>query len=202
VGVVARFVVLAHDASLYQTGRTLRSIAAVFSPPPGRAAPRLFDAFPSMRGGVPWRPLCHVPTAVEPCDALTPWLGRGGVWAKRDDLISPVYGGNKVRRFEFLFADLAARNARRIVTAGGIASTQVMATARFGQALGIPVRAVLFDQAVTRFAREAVLTDVDAGAESELGNHVTPHRHDSLDEGFIDVLFTKRGQDGKQFGNS
>lgn len=118
-----------------------------------------------MRAGVPWRPLCHVPTAVEPCEALTPWLGRGGVWAKRDDLISPVYGGNKVRRFEFLFADLAARNARRIVTAGGIASTQVMATALFGQALGLPVRAVLFDQAVTRFAREAVLTDVAAGAE-------------------------------------
>jgi D-cysteine desulfhydrase len=131
VGVVARVVVLAHDASLYQSGRTLRSIAAVFSPPPGRAAPLLFEAFPAMRAGVPWRPLCHVPTAVEPCEALTPWLGRGGVWAKRDDLISPVYGGNKVRRFEFLFADLAARNARRIVTAGGSFGRQLCETLFF-----------------------------------------------------------------------
>lgn len=137
----------------------------MFSPPPGRAAPLLFDALPAMRGRVPWRPLCHVPTPVERCAALDELLGHRGVWHKRDDLISPVYGGNKVRRFEFVFADLEARGARRIVTAGGLASTQVMATSLFGRALGLPVRAVLFRQPVTRFAREAVLTDLAAGAE-------------------------------------
>ncbi len=143
----------------------MRSISPVFSPPAGRASPRLFDAIPAMRGAVPWRPLCHLPTAVEPCDAIADALGGARVWAKRDDLVSPVYGGNKVRRFEFVFADLEARGARRIVTTGGVASTQVTATSLFGQALGIPVRAVLFDQPVTRFAREAVLTDLAAGAE-------------------------------------
>lgn len=137
----------------------------MFSPPAGRASPRLFDAIPTMRAAVPWRPLCHLPTPVEPCDAIADALGGARVWAKRDDLVSPVYGGNKVRRFEFVFADLEARGARRIVTTGGVASTQVTATALFGQALGIPVRAVLFDQPVTRFAREAVLTDLAAGAE-------------------------------------
>lgn len=124
----------------------------------------LFEAFPELPGVVPFRALVHAPTPVEPI-AASDYFERGDLWIKRDDLVSPLYGGNKVRRFEFLFADLAARNARRIVTAGGIASTQVMATALFGQALGLPVRAVLFDQAVTRFAREAVLTDVAAGAE-------------------------------------
>jgi D-cysteine desulfhydrase len=141
----------------------------VFTPPPDRPSPGLFDAIPRMRGAVPWRPLCHVPTAVEPCAALDDGGGAERVWAKRDDRISPVYGGNKVRRFEFVFADLAARGARRVVTAGGIASTQVTATACFGAALGLPVRAVLFDQPVTRFAREAILTDVTAGAELVYG---------------------------------
>lgn len=141
----------------------------MFTPPPGRASPRVFDALPALRSAVPWRPLCHVPTPVEPCDAIADVLGGARVWAKRDDLISPVYGGNKVRRFEFVFADLAARGARRIVTAGGVASTQVTATALFGQALGLPVRAVLFDQPVTRFARAAVLTDLAAGAELVYG---------------------------------
>jgi D-cysteine desulfhydrase len=84
---------------------------------------------------------------------------------KRDDLISPLYGGNKVRRYEFLLADAKTRGARRIVTAGGIASTQVMATALFGRALGFEVCAVLFDQPVTRFARDAVVGFVGAGAE-------------------------------------
>ncbi len=134
---------------------------------PGTARPRplLFDALPSLRATVPFVPLATAPTAVEPCTALEGYLGRGGVWMKRDDLISPVYGGNKVRRFEFLLAEAQARGAGRLVTIGGLASTQVMATARFGAHLGLGVSAVLFDQPVTRFAREAILTDIAAGAE-------------------------------------
>lgn len=115
-------------------------------------------------------PLCAAPTAVEPCAALEPVLGRGGVWMKREDRSSRLYGGNKVRRYEFLLAELAQRGAQRIVTAGGIASTQVMATALFGSAAGMAVRAVLFDQPVTRFAREAILTSVSAGAELLAGH--------------------------------
>ncbi|MDO9021747.1 MAG: pyridoxal-phosphate dependent enzyme [Deltaproteobacteria bacterium] len=134
------------------------------APPPPRARPPLFDALPSLAATVPFLPLASAPTAVERCAALAPYLGRDDVWMKRDDLISPVYGGNKVRRYEFVLADAKARGAASIVTLGGLASTQVMATARFGQSLGLPVTAVLFDQPVTRFAREAILTDLDAGA--------------------------------------
>ncbi len=137
----------------------------MFEPPHDRRAPRLFDALPAMRDAIPWRPLCHVPTPVERITALPFARDHGRVWAKRDDRISPVYGGNKVRRFEFLFADFEARGARRIVTAGGAASTQVTATARFGEALGIPVTAVLFDQPATHFLHEALLSNAAAGAE-------------------------------------
>jgi D-cysteine desulfhydrase len=133
--------------------------------PRERRSPLLFDAFPDLANRVPFTPLAHVPTAVEPCDAIADWLGRGGVYMKRDDLVSPLYGGNKVRRYEFVLADAKAKGARRIVTAGGIASTQVMATALFGRALGFAVRAVLFEQPVTEFARQAVLGFADAGVE-------------------------------------
>jgi D-cysteine desulfhydrase len=134
-----------------------------------RRAPLLFDALPGLASSVPWLPLAHVPTAVEPCDAIAGWLGRGGVFMKRDDLVSPLYGGNKVRRYEFVLADAKAKGAQRIVTAGGIASTQVMATALFGRELGFAVRVVLFDQPVTEFARDAVRGFVDAGAELVCG---------------------------------
>jgi D-cysteine desulfhydrase len=134
-------------------------------PPGERRTPWLFDALPDLARSVPWLPLARVPTAVEPCDAIAGWLGRGGVFMKRDDLVAPLYGGNKVRRYEFLLADAKAKGARRIVTAGGIASTQVMATALFGRALGFEVRAVLFDQPITEFARATVLGFVEAGAE-------------------------------------
>jgi D-cysteine desulfhydrase len=133
--------------------------------PEGRRRPLLFDALPDLARDVPWTPLAHVPTAVEPCDALSGWLGRSGIFMKRDDRVSPLYGGNKVRRYEFLLADAKARGATRIVTAGGIASTQVMATALFGARLGFAVCAVLFDQPVTEFARTSILGFADAGAE-------------------------------------
>ncbi|MDQ3032344.1 MAG: pyridoxal-phosphate dependent enzyme [Myxococcota bacterium] len=142
-----------------------------------RVAPLLFEALPGLARAVPWRPLAELPSPVERADAIADWIGAPlaqRVWIKRDDLVSPLYGGNKVRRYEFVLADAEAKGARRIVTAGGIASTQVMATALFGRALGLAVRVVLFDQPITRFAKQALLIDADAGAELVWGgNYVT-----------------------------
>lgn len=137
--------------------------------PEHRDRPLLFDVLPDLARAVPWTPLAHVPTPVERCDAIADWLGTHDVWMKRDDLISPLCGGNKVRRYEFLLADALARGARRIVTVGGLASTQAMATALFGRALGLEVRVVLFDQPVTSFARESVRGLAAAGAEIVYG---------------------------------
>jgi D-cysteine desulfhydrase len=115
-------------------------------------------------------PLARTPTAVEPCSAIAPWLGRSeGVFMKRDDLVAPLYGGNKIRRFEFVLADAKERGAKRIVTVGGIASTQVMATVLFGKSLGFDVRAVLFDQPLTRFGQQAVAGFAEAGADLVYG---------------------------------
>ncbi len=133
--------------------------------PAGRTEPLLFSEFPELRGTTPWTPLAHVPTPVEPCDAIADWLGRGGVFVKRDDLVSPLYGGNKVRRYEYLLAHAREKGADRIVTAGGLCSTQVTATALFGAALGFDVTAVLFDQPWTSFGKRSLLVDAAAGAE-------------------------------------
>jgi 1-aminocyclopropane-1-carboxylate deaminase/D-cysteine desulfhydrase-like pyridoxal-dependent ACC family enzyme len=123
----------------------------------------LFAELPRLRDAVPWRPLVHAPTPAEPC--RSPWLGRDGIFHKRDDRVSPLYGGNKIRRFEFLFADAERRGARTLVTVGGLASTQMMATVLFGKRLGFDVCAALFDQPVTSFARDAILTGVGAGGQ-------------------------------------
>lgn len=136
---------------------------------PGRAAPLLFAELPDLARCTPWTPLAHLPTPVEPADAISGWLGRGGVFMKRDDLVSPLYGGNKVRRYEFVLADAKAKNKKRIVTVGGLASTQAMATTLFGRALGFEVCVVLFDQPVTRFARDSVRGFLASGAEIVYG---------------------------------
>ncbi|HET7772135.1 MAG TPA: pyridoxal-phosphate dependent enzyme, partial [Chloroflexota bacterium] len=38
------------------------------------------------------------------------------VWLKRDDLYGPAFGGNKVRKLEFLLADALANGADCVIT--------------------------------------------------------------------------------------
>jgi D-cysteine desulfhydrase len=53
-------------------------------------------------------------------------------WVKRDDLSSPHYGGNKVRKLEFLLA----RGRGPVVTIGALGSHHVLATAIHARRLG------------------------------------------------------------------
>ena len=141
--------------------------------PSNRRAPLLFEACPELASSLAWMPLAHVPTPVEPCDAISAWLGRSEVWMKREDIISPLYGGNKVRRYEFVLADAQAKGARRLVTAGPLATTQAMATALFGRALGFQVCVVLYKWgALTHFARDTIINLV--GADAEVVYHTFP----------------------------
>lgn len=137
--------------------------------PPGRTEPLLFARYPALTSVIPWTPVAFAPTAVERCDRIAEWLGRGDVWEKRDDRTSPLYGGNKVRRFEYILADAEREGASHIVTVGGLASTQVTATLLFGRAAGFPVGVVLFEQPVTRFLHEALITDFAAGGQLVYG---------------------------------
>lgn len=132
--------------------------------------PLLFELLPDLGAVTPFVPLANVPTPIEPCSAIADWLGRReGVFMKRDDLISPIYGGNKVRRYELVLADAKARGAKRLVTVGGLGSTQAMATTLFGKALGFDVCIVLFEQPVTDFALATVRGFVANGAEIVYG---------------------------------
>lgn len=128
---------------------------------PASRRPPIFEVFPELRDVVPFRPLVHAPTPVERI-TRTSFFGRDDLWIKRDDLVSPLYGGNKVRRFEYLLADAAEKGRRTIVTVGGLASTQVTATILFGKALGFEVAAIFFDQPITEFLRRAVALDAAA----------------------------------------
>lgn len=85
------------------------------------------------------------PTPIERVD--------GNLWIKRDDLVSPIYGGNKVRKLERLLADAEAQGKRRIVTIGAAGSHHVLATTVFGTKAGFEVEAVLVPQQGTDHAR-------------------------------------------------
>jgi len=129
---------------------------------PTAAAPALFRAFPALAGRVPWLPLGRFPTPAARLDGLLPRSVE--LWIKHDDESGTVYGGNKVRKLEFLLGEAKARHARRLVTLGAIGSHHVLATAIYGQQAGFAVDAIVFPQPLTAHVREQMLADVAAGA--------------------------------------
>jgi 1-aminocyclopropane-1-carboxylate deaminase/D-cysteine desulfhydrase-like pyridoxal-dependent ACC family enzyme len=124
--------------------------------------PALFRAFPELAARVPWIPLGCFPTPVARVDGLLP--SSVELWVKRDDQSGRVYGGNKVRKLEFLLGEAKARAARRLVTLGAIGSHHVLATAIYGRQSGFEVDAVVFPQPLTDHVRDQLLADVAAGA--------------------------------------
>jgi D-cysteine desulfhydrase len=102
----------------------------------------LFDHYPELHERLPWEHLVSVPTPTEPAPALGP-----DVWVKRDDLTAAPYGGNKVRKLEFLLADARARGRRAVLTVGAAGSNHVLATGIYARALGFTAtHAVLVPQ--------------------------------------------------------
>lgn len=86
------------------------------------------------------------------------------VWVKRDDLTSPLYGGNKVRKLEYLLGDARAKGADTLITVGAVGSHHVLATALFGAREGFDVHAVLGPQPAAPHVLDYARCDVAAGA--------------------------------------
>ena len=89
----------------------------------------LFRRFPTLTGRIPRLPICDLPTPVEPF--ALPVDGVGSLHIKRDDLTATPYGGNKVRKLEFLLADAKHAGANRLVTFGYAGSNHALATALY-----------------------------------------------------------------------
>ncbi len=125
----------------------------------------LFRRFPGLAGRLPRQPLCDLPTPVEDCGALADAVGIGGLHAKRDDLSAPLYGGNKVRKLEFLLADAQARHRREVLTFGFAGSNFAAATAFYGERLGLHCLSMLLPQVPSDYVRSNLSLGLTAGAE-------------------------------------
>jgi D-cysteine desulfhydrase len=113
--------------------------------------------------------LAHVtlgcfPTPVEPTPGLAHVLGLPSLFIKRDDISGLAYGGNKVRKLEFLLGQALAENRRVVITFGAVGSNHVRATAVYGGQLGLQVHAVLAPQPSTPHLEANLLADRAAGA--------------------------------------
>jgi D-cysteine desulfhydrase len=128
----------------------------------------LFGAFPALEGKIPWTPIGRFPTPVKEAPALAAALGAGRLFIKRDDLTHPVYGGNKVRKLEFILADAVKRGYKKVITFGGIGSNHFLATTIHAAEHGLGAIGVLVPQPVTEHVKRNMLCDIHFGAEMHL----------------------------------
>src|SRR4030042_5011600 len=115
--------------------------------------PELFQQYPKLKA-IPWVSLGQFPTPVEPMARLGERLGFQRLWVKRDDLSGPRYGGNKVRKLEFLLADAQAQGRDAVLTLGAAGSNHCLATAVYAQELGLKSIAVFVPQPVQEYVRQ------------------------------------------------
>ncbi|MEM9171645.1 MAG: pyridoxal-phosphate dependent enzyme [Pseudomonadota bacterium] len=88
----------------------------------------------------------HIGCYPTPLQSLEP-----GLWIKRDDYTHRVYGGNKVRKLEFLFGQALQRGCESVVTFGGVGSNHALATALHARRHELGATAMLMPQRYTEF---------------------------------------------------
>lgn len=125
----------------------------------------IFRAFPALR--VPFVPLGLWPTPVQAFSPLA--------YVKRDDLSSPLYGGNKVRTLEVLFGEALERRATHIVSTGAFGSNHGAATLIHAPRAGLIPELALFPQPVSRAAQENLRVMVGHARSTRGAPRIMPH---------------------------
>ena len=86
----------------------------------------------------PRYPLMFGPSPVHRLTRLSEHLGGPQIWAKRDDCSSGLaYGGNKIRKLEYLVPDALAQGADTLVSIGGYQSNHTRQVAAVAAHLGM-----------------------------------------------------------------
>ncbi len=86
----------------------------------------------------PRTPLTFGPSPVHRLDRLTEHLGGAAIWAKREDCNSGLaFGGNKIRKLEYLAADALASGCDTLVSIGGVQSNHTRSVAAVAARLGL-----------------------------------------------------------------
>jgi len=87
--------------------------------------------------------LAQLPTPLQEMKRLQAYFGGPRLLVKRDDLTGLGLGGNKLRKLEYLMADVLESGADTVITTGGIQSNHAHLTAAAARKLGLDAVLVL-----------------------------------------------------------
>lgn len=100
----------------------------------------LFDFFPSLRETLGPVELCDLPSPIFCADTFS-----DNAWIKRDDENADEYGGNRMRKLEFMLADIRRLKARHVVLLCASDSHTAVATAAICQRENLRCDVITFD---------------------------------------------------------
>lgn len=130
----------------------------------------LFQAYPSLQEKISYVSLGNWPTTVKKLEVLSEQYGARiyvkdeGCCGLPDAKGFTSFGGNKVRKLEFLLADAIAKGYTTVLTYGGLASNHVVATACYAHQLGLQMIGLLFKQHLPSNAMRNLLLNLHFGA--------------------------------------
>lgn len=130
----------------------------------------LFDRFPALAEKLPFTVIGELPTPVEEAGALANHIGVDALTVKRDDVSAALYGGNKVRKLEFLLADAVRSHCHTVLTFGGLGSNHALATSIYCRRLGLRCAAILTPEPVTDKVRRTLAYHAELGTRIEMAN--------------------------------
>jgi len=125
--------------------------------------PHLHERFPELRQTLPFLRLGAAPSPVSKLpDEMR---AAGELWLKDDGAYGEGgWGGNKVRKLEWLIPDAQRKGAETIFTVGALATNWGLATARYGREHGLKVALALVDQPLDDHVRAQLQRLQESGA--------------------------------------
>ena len=114
----------------------------------------LFKNYPLLKEKLPYISLGNFPTPVEKLEKMGSKLGLDNLYIKRDDISGTTYGGNKVRKLEFVLGQALKSGVKEVMTFGFAGSNHALATAVYANKLGLRSISMLFPQPNAYYVRK------------------------------------------------
>lgn len=124
----------------------------------------LAASFPLLAERLPRMRLANLPTPVRDIGAKVD-SARHNISLKCDDLTGDIYGGNKVRKLEYIFPRARDKDCTRLATFGAVGSNSALATALYARASGFECSCFLMHQAKTAMIPATLNMHLESGTE-------------------------------------
>lgn len=147
----------------------------------------LFTAYPLLATSTPYIALGSFPTPIQRLAVLENVYNIGNLFIKQDSISGGInadgvqlFGGNKVRKLEFLLADALHNNAESVLTFGCLGSNHAVATATYAQQCGLRCYCMLNPQQYSPVVHRNLGLMCTAGAEIIASRNAAERRENTI----------------------